>query len=63
VLERIKQLQAFIDEVLADPELGKSGILAKFLSFNERQFELLKNQMLVSQDKRTSLPQDPHPDQ
>ena len=43
VLERRKQLQLFINEVLADPELSRSGIMYKFLTFNERQFELLSN--------------------
>ena len=38
VLDRIKQLQTFINEVLSDPELSKSGIVFKFLSFNEHQF-------------------------
>ena len=46
VVDRIKQLQTFIDEVLIDPELSQSGIVVKFLSFSERQFELLKTQML-----------------
>ena len=45
VVERTKQLQVFLDALLADNELNKSGIILKFLSFNERQFELLKNQM------------------
>ena len=52
VLERRKQLQLFINEVLADPELSRSGIMYKFLTFNERQFELLSNQMQAGQDKR-----------
>ena len=46
VVERIKQLQAFIEEVLKDEELNKTGIVVKFLSFQDRQFELLKSQML-----------------
>ena len=45
VVDRIKQLQAFIDEVLMDGDLSESGIIYKFLSFNDRQFELLKSQM------------------
>lgn len=56
VLQRTKQLQYFLQEVLADPELGQSGIVVKFLTFNERQFELLKNQMIASQKNRISLP-------
>lgn len=47
VLERRKQFQFFIDEVLSDAELSKSGIMYKFLTFNERQFELLRNQMIA----------------
>mmetsp|Transcript_24978 Transcript_24978/g.31177 ORF Transcript_24978/g.31177 Transcript_24978/m.31177 type:complete len:150 (-) Transcript_24978:870-1319(-) len=63
VLERRKQLQCFIDEVLADAELSKSGIIYKFLSFNERQFELLRNQMLASQEKRVQMPRAAQPEQ
>ena len=36
VVERTKQLQAFLDALLADVELNKSGIILKFLSFSER---------------------------
>ena len=31
-----------------DEELSKTGIVVKFLSFQDRQFELLKSQMLQS---------------
>ena len=62
ILDRTKLLQNFLEEVLMDQELRKSGIVFKFLSFNERKFELLRSQMLASQDKRTSLPKDPQPE-
>ena len=42
VVERIKQLQNFIETSLMDQELSKSGIILKFLTFQDRQFELLK---------------------
>ena len=58
VVDRIKQLQAFIDEVLMDGDLSESGIIYKFLSFNDRQYELLKSQMEQQQEKRTSMPKD-----
>ena len=41
-----------------DGDLSESGIIYKFLSFNDRQYELLKSQMEQSQEKRTSLPKD-----
>ena len=53
VVERIKQLQNFIETSLMDQELSKSGIILKFLTFQDRQFELLKTQMLQSQERRT----------
>ena len=46
VLNRIKHLEHFLNQMLNDEVLRQCTIVVKFLTMNERQFELLKLQMI-----------------
>ena len=46
VLNRSRHLENFLNELLNDEVLRQCTIVVKFLTMNERQFELLKLQMI-----------------